>query len=507
MRLLVLCWRWGGGLLWFASVPLPFVCVLVSVATGPAPSSGWWFSERQIALLGKTAVLAGASALLAMAPAILVVAVVGRLVVGRDRLGILGLLFLPLFLPPYVHAFGWDGLLSARLASLLGDLSGWVRAAGVWSGWAWPIPAILVAGAWRRTGHAAYQAALLDASAGVAFRRAVLPILAGHAATAGIILWCLFMIEYNVPHACSIQVYATELLAWAQASRHAIDVVWPSLPLLVVVTAGGVAALIFRPGSASADEQHDWQASCSGRAEAWRWAVLGLVVGATVFLPLYGLIRRLSSMRSFVQLWCVYRDELLQSLGVAIVVGVIVVWIGTWLAVGLPRKSVRALMVIATVVLGLMPAALVGEAVLVTYRRIPFIYDQWPVMVLAQAARWSWIGWLAGRLISRSAATQLMEQARTDGAGQVTAQFVVGWRLHWPVLVGTGTIAAAFALAEVAAMSLVRPPGVGWIAQTLMETFHRLEDQMLVTISLVLAAAPLPALGLGWIVWHMRKND
>jgi hypothetical protein len=214
-------------------------------------------------------------------------------------------------------------------------------------------------------------------------------------------------------------------------------------------------------------------------------------------VPLLGLIGRLSSLHSFVQLWRVYRGEIVESFAIAAAGGLAVVWMGTWLGPGGDRRHARRIAVAGTLLFGLLPAALVGQAMVVAYRGIPIIYDQWPVMVLTQSARWGWIGWLAAWLVGRSTSSVLMDQARADGADPTVAAMTVGWRVHWPILAFAGALAMALGLAEVAAMSMVRPPGIGWIAQTLMETFHRLEDQMLVTISLVLAAALLPALILG----------
>ncbi len=498
-------WRLLGAALWFGAIVVPLVGLILSLVLGPAPKAGWAPSARQLTLLGKTAGLAAVTAGLALSIALPTVRVLGR------RLGGVGpawpFLAVPLMLPPYVCAFGWDALLSPWLSRWLGDAAGWVRAAVVWAGWSWPIPALLVAGGWRRVGQAAYRAALLEAEAGQAFRRAVLPILAGHAAVAAVILWMIFLIEYNVPHACSIQVFATELLAWGQSSRHAIDVVWPALPVVAVAVLAASGALALWRGHAAADDQQAPPPAEVG-ARRWRslWPVV-LVFALAVLLPLGGLIARLDSLNSFSALWRIYRTELLESLAIAAGTGLAVVCVGTWLAADARAPFARRAAVVLTIAFGLMPGALVGEAIVVAYRNVDVIYDQWPVMVLTQVARWAWIGWLAGWLVRRSASTILIDQACTDGASRVVARTVIGWRTQWAILAAAGALAGGLCLAEVAAMSMVRPPGIGWMAQTLMEKFHRFEDQMLVTISLVLVLAPIPALALGALAWRMRGGD
>jgi len=500
----VVGWRVVGAGLWVGAVLVPLVGLLIALATGPGPQAGWWFTSRQLVLLGKTAGLAGVATVVTFLVALPTVRglgwVGGR---GRDRWVWL-ILGLALLLPPYVYAFGWDGLIAPRLTAWLGSWAGMVRTVWVWAGWSWPIPALFLTAGWVRVGHGAYRAALLEANPRTAFRRAVLPILAGHGAAAMVVLWVLFMIEYNVPHACSIQVFATELLAWGQSSRHAVDVVYPAVPLLVVMVAAGGCGLIVWRGSAGGDDQQDPPPAEVGVGR-WRslWPVVA-VLALTMGTPFCGLAVRLASWTSFVALWQVYGGELAESIAIAAASGVAVVWLGTWLAGEDRWVRVRGAATVTTILFGLMPAGLVGEAMVVAYRHVGVIYDQWPVMVLTQTARWGWIGWVAGWLIKRSTPTGLIDQARTDGAGRAAAGMMIGWRHHWPILAAAAALAAAMCLAEVAAMSMVRPPGVGWMAMTLMEKFHRFEDQMLVTISFVLALAPVPAVVLGWLAWRVR---
>ena len=499
--------RLCGAILWFCAILFPLAGLVAVVLTGPAPSAGWWFTSRQITLLGKSASLAGAAAVLSLLLALPAVRGLGGFAGrGRDRWA-LPALALPLLLPPYVYVFGWDGLVPSSVVEGLGGWWAWIRAAVIWAGWSWPIPALFLAVGWRRVGHGAYRAALLETSSVGAFRRAVLPMLAGHAAAAVAVLWAVFIIEYNVPHACLVQVFATELLAWGQASRHAVDVVYPSLLLMAVligVAGGGLA--IWR-GSAGQDDQQEPPPVDVGRR---RWGPLwpvALTLCLTVGVPMAGLVGRLTSLASFADLWNVYAAELGESFAIAAGSGVGVVLVGMWLGGGGRWPRARRSAVAATILFGLMPAGLVGEAMVVTYRSVPVIYDQWPVMVLTQVARWGWIGWVTAWLVRRSASQELIDQARTDGADEGTAWASVGWGGHWPILAAGGMLAAAMCLAEVGAMSMVRPPGVGWMASTLMEKFHRFEDQMLVAISLVLMFAPLPAACLAGLAWRVRGRD
>jgi ABC-type spermidine/putrescine transport system permease subunit II len=57
-------------------------------------------------------------------------------------------------------------------------------------------------------------------------------------------------------------------------------------------------------------------------------------------------------------------------------------------------------------------------------------------------------------------------------------------------------VATALNLSEAAATSLVRVPSVNSIALILIEKFHRFEDEMLIALSLIMAAAAAPAVWL-----------
>ncbi len=504
-------WWLGGAGLWLGAILVPVGAIVLDVVTGPAPSAGWWLSSRQAQLLGKTAGLAAASVALTMLIAVWVVPAAARIVGREGDPWLILLLAVPLFLPPYVYAYGWDALVQPGWSKTMGAWAGPLRMVWIWSCWAWPIPTVILAGGWRRIGHAVYEAAVLDATPRTAFLRAVLPVLSGHLGLAAVLLWALFMIEYNVPHACTVQVYATELLARAESARHAVEVVAPALYLLTVVAVAlAVVGLLLR-GWGAEDAQQQAPPGEAGARGLRRNLPLIVVAVIAVVVPLVSLLRQVESLDSFRTLWRVYHLAIGDTLAIAAGAGVLSVWLGLWLTHAGSRRGrvalARRAAAVLTIALGILPAAMVGQAHILAYRRIEWVYDGWPIMALAEVARWAWVGCLAGWLVRRSTSRELIDQALTDGATRRTAGRILGWRLHWPILASAGLLTMALTMAEVPAMSLVRPPGFGWMSLVLMEKFHRFEDQMLVTISLVLACAPLPGLILGWTAWRWRGHD
>jgi ABC-type Fe3+ transport system permease subunit len=226
----------------------------------------------------------------------------------------------------------------------------------------------------------------------------------------------------------------------------------------------------------------------------------GLVV-VTVVLPIVRLACRPGIVSWMAEAWRVYRGELMESLGVSLASGAAAVAMGVGLAMGAGWRNVATAVALA---FGILPGALVGEALVAAYLNVGVIYDYWPIVVLSYVARFGWVGVLAGLLAMRSSHQDLIQQARTDGADELNVDARIRLWPNWPVLAGGVCIVAAFSLADVTAISLVRVPSVGTISLTLIEKMHRFEEGMLVSLSLWLVAAALPAAALAAIVLRRR---
>jgi len=483
----------AGGAVFLLAVVGPAGALIVrSVVAGQAPSEGWLPSARQWGLLADTVVLAMSGVCVSTMLALPAAYVVGQFGRPSDRPWMVAILVAPLLLPPMVYAFGWQ-----RIVALPGP----VQCVWVWSAWSWPVPAMILGSGWSRFGRAAYEAALLSTSAGSAFPRVVLPLLSRHAAASGLILMVLFMGEYSVPHACGLSVYATELLGLAEShGARTIEVLWPSLPLVAVLGATVLAAWRLWRRS---DIEHDAASVGSGSpvvSKGMMTLAMGLVA-LTVVLPIARLACQPAIFSWMADAWRVYRGELMESLGVSLAAGVMAVAMGVGLAMGSAGRNVATALALA---FGILPGALVGEALVAAYLRVGILYDYWPIVVLSYVARFGWVGTLAGLLAMRSVHRDLVQQARTDGADELNVDARIRLWPNWPVLAGGVCIVAAFSLADVTAVSLVRVPSIGTISLTLIEKMHRFEEGMLVSLSLWLVAAALPAAALAALALRRR---
>ena len=477
------------------------VVVPVVALTGRALSGGMTGDESELVHL-RYWVLLGRSAWLALGGAVLsvVLALPGAYVVGRvgslsARPVVGALLLAPLLLPPMVYAFGWQGLAPRILPDEL-------RCMWVWASWCWPIPAALIGTGWARRGRGAFEAAVLEASAGRAFFRAVLPMLARQAALGGLIVLGLLIGEYSVPHACNLVVVATSLLGWASQSSRPADVLVPSLPLVVLMLAAlAVAGWMWR--RQSGDETETAGAQPATTRSAALTAVMVGVVGATVMLPVVSLAQRLESVAVMGEALATYRAELATSVAVAVTAGAVSVLMGVSLLASGRRPT---FVLVAALALGIMPGALVGEAVLVAFRGVELVYNNWPLLAIGYVAKFGWIGIMTAWLATVSAGDDVVEQARTDGAGRTEIALWLRYAPNLALLLTGLAVVAAMSLAETAAAALLQVPGVGPISLILIEKFHRFEDGMLISLSLWLVAAAVPAAVLSWAALRGRGH-
>lgn len=483
---------WG---LFLAAIGWPIIALVIRIfSQGAAPTDGFTFSARQAGLLWRSTWLAGAATffcLLIALPSAHYIGSKGRL----SRSPILAVLVgATLLCPPMVYAFGWQYLLPVTFPP-------YVRCIGVWALWAWPIPAMLIGTGWRQGGWKVYEAALLETSPRRAFLHAVLPLLLRPLALSALILFVVFFNDYGVPHACGLVVYATELLGWASSSPLVIDAAWPAIPSVSLTSLALLAMLALWRRTVSA-EWTSTQAVTLNRASL---VSVAMVCGclALSFSPIGGLAAKLGSWQALATAWALHSQDLAWSAACALLAGLCVIVMG--LGVASVQQSRTAALGCA-MVLGAVPGALVGVAIVAAYGypSLSGVYDHWPIIVISYIARFGWLGILTALLVMVSTDEDILAQAQTDGATQSAILARIQIPANLPLLLSAVAVIAALSLAEVPTSSLVRVPDFGPIAHLLIEKFHRFEDQMLFALSLWLLLATLPPVFL-WH-WAMRRK-
>jgi len=452
------------------------------IAQGEPPDGGYTFSARQLGLFWRSLWLSASATILCLMMSLPGAYVVGGLrrlhhrpMVAASMLGLL-------LCPPMVYAFGWERVLPAAL-------HGYIRCLLVWALWSWPIPALLLGAGWSRVGRQAFESALILTSPAGAFLRVVLPLLLPHVLLSGLLLFLLYFNDYGVPHACLVQVYATELLGWAASSSRPVDTAWPSL-LPVVTTGIALLGAFLAWRRCSAHDDVEVTATVPDACTRLTGVAI-LCLAVSWLLPLGTLAARLDSPQVMVEAFRTYGHDLAWSLGVAVIGAIASVAMGLGLAA---TRPLRAFGLAWAVAFAALPGALIGDALVAAYNHNStwWIYDHWPIVALGYVSRFGWIGVLTALLASAGPGSQLVSQARVDGASWPSIVGRIQVAMNWPgILCGAGAI-VALAVADAAASSLVRVPAFSPIAHVLIEKFHRFEDGMLISLSLWLVAATIP---------------
>lgn len=488
--------RLGSALAWcvfFAAVVLPTLGLLLRcVLEQQAPQGGFAFSVRQLLLLGKTAAMALAAVLAGLGFSLPGAWLIGSAGLLGRRPAFATLIGAALLLPPTVYAFGWQRIVPP-------GAPGWLMCILVWALWACPVPAFFIGLGWARRGQAAYQSALLDAGPAAAFRGAAWPLLAPYFAGAMLAMFVLFFGDYAVPHAWALTVFATELLALAADSRHPIDTLWPAMPCILVIAAGLFGLFqVYRRTEFAADDGAGLLIPAAPPRAA---LMLALAVAALAILAPIGallvLLRSLSPMREALE---TYGPELLGSLAVAAAAGVICATTGFAMAGSRLWSPVLAWCLAA----GILPGALIGEALIAAYLSLGPIYSSPVMVVLGYIARFLWIGVLVGVAAHRAIDEDCVAQARTDGADSARIALSIRGPAAWPMLLFGACLIAALSLAEIPTAAMVQVPSLGLVSQILIEKFHKAEDGMLISLSMWLVLAALLALAAGYYVLRRR---
>jgi len=509
-----------------AAIAYPTAALIADcLRTSPAPKGGFEIGERLWGLLWRSLWLSCSAVTVCMAYSLPAVCSVGRAREVSSR-GLRWMGAALLLCPPMVYVFGWDRAIPSLLEPH-------IRCILVWALWTWPVPALIIGRSLARYRDEYHDAALLEASAWEGFRDVALPNLRSHIALAAIVLFVLFFNDYGVPHACGLNVYATDLLGRATSSSYPADTVLPALPSLgVTVVALFIAAALWRssPGidrpplaqapSLDARGRNDpagsrtFQASAETRkpkpaARVWhRFAHSGVV--AVMFLvswgvPIVALVVKLSSAdpgRALRTYWF----DLIATVGVAMGAGVVVVL----LAVGVWQVRWMRLSFLAwAVVWGVLPGAVVGESLVAAYNRpgLNPLYAHWPILLMGYVARFGWIGLAVAAALHRRTDPSLLDQAASDGAGASQRLRYIIMPTHWPMLTAAAGLVTVLSVAELPVTQMIRPPGFSPISLVIVEKFHRFEDGLLIALSLSLVALGLcAAVGWFWAIGRLNRD-
>ncbi|MHC4574503.1 MAG: ABC transporter permease subunit [Planctomycetota bacterium] len=490
---------------WAAVILLPLIVLLLQ-AVNPAAH----LQERRIFAslfrsLSLAAVISAVAVLLGYIP--------GRLLgtCRRHRDLLLFLLLMPLVLPRYVLYYAWTLLLSptTQLGRYLAGRPELARLVGTFSSsavltlWYWPLAALLIAQGWRNIDRQIWDCASLEAGPLNIFRNITLPLLARPLLLASAVCFVLSLSEFTTFHLAGLQTIGTELAVMYQqtgSETHVLRAAWPVVIVAVMV------ALVLARASRSWASSVPPLGPVQFQSQRWRWAVLLVLIGISLIIPLALLLANVTGTRPFKQFLTLHTDELAWSLVVAAGASAIAHLIA-FAALSLegagrvpgfsgsseaPRYLRRFLSFTVRTTLFLtmfVPASLVAVGLLrmLAVCNVPASLRQaWYVVSAGQAARFTGVALVLFLLARHSQETQLSEMASLDGASARAAWWHVHLPRTWPLLLGSFILILMLSVTELSATMVLLPAGLPNFAQRLLNQMHYARDQQVIASCLVL---------------------
>ncbi|HEX2971750.1 MAG TPA: hypothetical protein VHP11_05425, partial [Tepidisphaeraceae bacterium] len=115
-----------------------------------------------------------------------------------------------------------------------------------------------------------------------------------------------------------------------------------------------------------------------------------------------------------------------------------------------------------------------------------WIYNNWPIMVIAYLGRFAWLALLAGQMSWSKSFEEVRALSAMDGAGPwQTARHVI-WPLVWPILLAGAVLVLLMSMTEVPATVLLSPQRPQMLVPMLMTWVHNLRYDDMLEASLLL---------------------
>jgi ABC-type Fe3+ transport system permease subunit len=310
------------------------------------------------------------------------------------------------------------------------------------------------------------------------------------------------------------QLETWSIVIWRQLAERSQDqwgTVWiSSWPMLIVAIIG---ARLITKKTVSRSESHmlidqGYRAARIPRLVVF-FALVVFTFGALV--PMLSMLFTLDDWGSIIHFWRLQSTALRDSGLLALATGVMTILVALLVAVSLghasqPIRRIAALCVMVCCVLGLLPGVLIGAAVIRS--PISTLGSPWITALIASSIRTVFLGAIIGALCASSESLD-----RKHSRWQIAGGSLRAWVLTMlpsvclPIL-ASGLVGFLYALYEIEASIMVRPPGMENLPQQLLSDLHyvRLEQLSASGINLLVIGLVLSLLA-SWMMTKLGSRD
>lgn len=312
-------------------------------------------------------------------------------------------------------------------------------------------------------------------------------------------LVAIVMLGSAVPiHLAQLDTWS--IVVWRELTERppsAWGAVWISA--IPVLLAGAIGGLLLSRAALREPPPDDPGMSRHVASRATRLLAL-LVWGLAVPLPLIAMLLSLRDPRAIGHFWRLQAGAMRDSGLLALATGAAALLVALLVAFALSHPSrgprrLAAWCVTLLCVLGLIPGVLVGAAV----ARQGFFGASggWPAALLASCVRTSFIGAIVGALCAASEPRDRRAARLQMGGDSFRAWAIAVLPTIALPLLGALLISAVYALHEIEASVMVRPPGMDNLPQQLLSDLHyaRLEELSAAGVNLLLLGLVVSLLG------------
>lgn len=189
---------------------------------------------------------------------------------------------------------------------------------------------------------------------------------------------------------------------------------------------------------------------------------------------------------TFRELWIVYQPQIVGSIVIAGVTGMIGALL-TFLSATHSSRFATFLALLTFLFGG--TAGDCDDPGLYNRPILSHVYNALPMIVIAHLARFGWIALLAGRSTFSPAWKELRDLSQLDGAMKLQMSLRIILPIAWPLMVAAAMVILALSLTEVPATVLISPQRPQPIIPMLMTWVHMQRFDPMIQASLLLCAS------------------
>ncbi len=496
---------------WTVVILLPLLVLFISVLTTDAKSDvSIDIYSSLLNSLFLSAIIAVMAILLGWIPGKLF----GTCSAHKDLL--LLFLLMPLVLPRYMLYYAWWLLLSptTSLGVYLSDKTEVAKFIGTFSTtavlvmWYWPLAALLLGQGWKNIDRQIWDSASLDSNKLGIFKNVTLPLLIKPILLAFSVCFVLSLSEFTTFHLAGIKTIGTELAVLYDLTGRGGEaaVARASWPIAVMAL---ILAIILSKSSRSWALSTNEAESIESKSQRWSWAVLLLLFGISLLIPVALLIYNASDIVPFQQFLILHFDDITWSLVTSLLAAGLAYLIAyNAYSLGKTKHSYRdndnvfkqilsyclihimPLVICSTIFLVmLLPASIIAVSIIriMAVLHLPnSIRESWFIVSIGLACRFAGVALILLFLTRHSQRQILSEMAQLDGASHFHTFRHIHLPQVWPLLLGSFILISMFSMTEISATMILLPAGVPNFAQRLLNQMHYARDQQVIASCLIL---------------------